>query len=312
MCGHLFIAFVLCTVVITPSTRAQFYASSNASWCLGDGLIMDGPLVNMEITSDADTLIMGVVYNRIIEYHGPSPWHYSKRHFVRSATDGKGYLFLLDSLAEYLTGDVSAEAGDPVYQVIMASDLDECLLIGYEYRLFDVVVDSVVTRMNDGISIARHYVHEVSCYNGGNGNFDPASFFWQAGLGAFAGPVLQIRSGLSGLGLNCAVAQGETVFSPWTTPVGDPGGPTICCWPLGLSVTEVDPSRHVLVSPNPSTGLFRFTNAPGEKRILDTRGREVLVTQANEVDLSGQPPGIYTAVVITASSRQAVRLVIVR
>lgn len=46
--------------------------------------------------------------------------------------------------------------------------------------------------------------------------------------------------------------------------------------------------------------------------VLDTQGRLVTSVRGNEIDLTAQPSGVYTAVVRSAGGRAAVRLVVVR
>ena len=141
--------------------------------------------------------------------------------------------------------------------------------------------------------------------------FPPDISFWQAGMATSFGPVIRFH----GVGYFCAVNNvsqydlSYTGSEPGGTVHGLPGGPAWCL-PISLGINNEHAVATLEISPNPSTGLFRFPNLPSEKRILDARGREVVVTRESEVDLSNYPPGVYTAVVTTATGRQAVRLVV--
>jgi len=86
----------------------------------------------------------------------------------------------------------------------------------------------------------------------------------------------------------------------------------------GLSVGVEEPKLSADGSlrflPNPSTGQFTLHNPRLAKNITvyTSTGQQVWQGTGNTIDLTEQPPGVYTAVVATEHGRQAVRLVVVR
>ena len=83
-------------------------------------------------------------------------------------------MFLVDSLAEYLTGDVAAIPGDTVRNVLVQNTIPDCPL--WIVDMTDVVVDSVVSLSNQGVTVIRHFVH-TPCYLNSNGQFFPNRFY---------------------------------------------------------------------------------------------------------------------------------------
>lgn len=90
-----------------------------------------------------------------------------------------------------------------------------------------------------------------------------------------------------------------------------PSGESGSCWPT--EVMEYN-SNDLRVFPNPSTGLFTFTPSTNavEKHILDQQGRMLFVTSEEVIDLTGHPPGVYTAVLFTPAGPVAQRLIVLR
>ena len=91
-------------LLLSAQLNAQFYPDSNATWCLVDQGTWEARNVNMVMDANPDTLIVGEVYKRIREYrgiYGETSFELWDRHYVRSAEDGKGYVFLLDSCLLY-------------------------------------------------------------------------------------------------------------------------------------------------------------------------------------------------------------------
>jgi len=266
-------------------TQGQFYPDSSAAWCLRDGLWQPNDFVQMVMSNDPDTLIQGQVYKRIEEYRWDNysqgfDWDVYQRHYVRSDTNGQGFVFLLDSMAEYLTGDVAAIPGDTVRNVLVQNTISDCPL-----RIFDttdVVVDSVVSLSNQGVTVIRHFVH-TPCYLNSNGQFFPNRFYWQSGIGTSGGPYLRIYTGFSPYNAFCATSNGEVQLGPWSNDWVHsylPGGPD-CCGPDAMSVQENDRISSLSLSPNPAQNELRVElgrlgrGIPATLRIFDATGRQV-------------------------------------
>jgi uncharacterized delta-60 repeat protein len=84
---------------------------------------------------------------------------------------------------------------------------------------------------------------------------------------------------------------------------------------LSVGVAEVaEPTNGPGISPNPSTGIFTLNNASTTNLITvyTSTGQQVWQGTGNTIDLTAQPPGVYTVVVATERGRQATRLVLVR
>jgi hypothetical protein len=243
--------------------------------------------------ADPDTLINSVAYKKISEYNNLSgQWEIIRDHFVRSDSNGIGYCYLPDSLAEFKTGNVSAQAGDTVHDVLWSTSYSG------GWNVSDFVCDSVITLSNDGVTVSRHYVsHPI---------FQQSQVvFWQAGMGASSGPSLR----LSGRPFYASV---EAIVQFNQTNDGLPGGPAWCT-PLPVGI-ENRTSTQLTVGPNPSTGAFVLSspNQVLQTMIFDPQGREILRTRESSFDLSRFAPGLYTAVVTTTNARQTIQLVLQR
>lgn len=315
----------LCAM-LSLSNFGQFYPVADATWCAGNGI--NGGYRHV-LDTNPDTTIAGISYKTVRNYRCldgcPSLWEASNyelisRCFIRSTPDGKGYIRDEDDTLEYLIGDIGALVGDTVRDVLILgnnwSDWEE----GFDRTTYDVIVDSIVDVERWGVTVRRHFIHELSFWNPDDSspyNFWPWRFYWQQGMGTSHGLILRMELALSDYyGLLCAMSRDTTVFSwygftdmtPWGYP---PGGPA-CCAPWDVGIGEHLFNQR-FVSENPSTGLFRLnTTAPIAVEVFDAQGRAIAAIRANELDLSAHPPGLYTAVVTTAQGRQAIRLMVVR
>ncbi len=276
-------------LIATNDTSAQFYPDSNATWCLTNGIAPNFE-IKMQMNLYPDTLILGQTYQRINEYRKePFPWILMDRHYVRSAPDGKGYAFLLDSMAEYLAGDMYAQLGDTVHNVLVKN---EGVCSFPPYQLVDVVIDSVLTITNNGVTVVRHYVH-TPCYT--DSNFHPWSFFWQAGIGTSHGSVLQITSGFAHVDIYCSRVDNTIVIPP---------GEVCGCFPNPTNVQSPKQVWNFRVYPNPTTGRITVAfDDPLERdsfySVYDAKGRllyqRLLLPgrEIEEIDLSRFGKGAY-------------------
>lgn len=289
---------------------AQFYPESNASWCIENVVSPDGFHIVVTMSDHPDTLIQGVGYKAMQTYFDDwGPWLPYGGGFVRSDPDGKGYAYLPDSAAEYLTGDINAQEGDTLHDILIeVSGGDMCASDPFVLR--DVVVDSVRIRSNLGVSVTRHYVH-TPCYLADG--WLPATFFWQAGAGTSYGPFLKTTGGLNSEHLQCITVGDTCYYQPWENWwEGLPGGP-ICCFPLTLGVGEQTANDAVRAAPNPSTGLFDIFGAQSALiEVQDEMGRSLLKTRGHMIDLSLFSPGYYFAKVHRAQGSYTLRLVVLR
>jgi hypothetical protein len=266
--------------------------------------------IQMVMGSDPDTLILGQTYKRVEEYNR-EPWWWEnstfvQRYYVRSTSDGKGYVMLLDSMQEYLAADISAAVGDTVHDVLTVSESGPLP----SFDLKEVVVDSIITLENNGVSVVRQFIHAV----GWDPLIPPFGYrtFWQAGIGNSTGPLMQLGITQGNVEPLCLRIQDTYVYTGYFLEPGLPGVPCECSLlPVGIeSRTNAQPT----IGPNPSTGLFNFTTSQRvlEAIIFDPQGRRILRTNEQHFDLTGYAPGLYTAVVTTTHGSQSVRLVVVR
>lgn len=306
------ISHALLALLISAQLTAQLYPDSNATWCLTDPNTPSEYDVNMVMDADPDTTIMGQIYKRVREYrgiYGETSFELRDRHYVRSAEDGKGYVFLLDSMAEYLTGDTAAQAGDTLQNVLVWNDMSDCY--PFDFVLFDVIVDSVVTISNAGVTVRRHFAH-TPCYLVTPGQFQPYRFFWQAGMGTSAGPYMHIRSGFVPITMICMMSGSSTRYSIWGAGPGQPGGDQ-CCWPITISnaVVERSPRSSITATPNPSTGLFSFNaTGPIALEVFNSLGQPLMNVNGRSIDLSARPEGIYVVHLASGKERAVLRLIV--
>ncbi len=287
----------LCFLGTTLSTMGQFYPDSNAVWCgVDDNGGPPGYDVQLQMDNAPDTTIGGIVYKKVTEYNDESgEWQYVGVYYVRSDASGKGYIYLPDSMAEFLTGDATAQAGDTVHDVLTG------LPNGSFYGLVDLLVDSVVVLSNAGVTVTRHYVDPDI--------FNPLSadvVFWQEGMGVNWGPIFRL-SGIPHLSSVNDTVQYDIDF----VNLGYVGQ---ICWQIsaGISNTGNNEVGRLQFTPNPSTGLFHINHTTRQVSIYNAQGRLLFQTHGPVVDLNAYPPGVYTAVVQTAKGSSALRLVVMR
>ena len=293
--------------------RAQFYPDSNATWC-----IYPGPgfpdIINLVMRAGPDTVIMGHSYQRIYMYWGSDPWTQNWAGgglgaLVRSTADGKGYVFVPDSMAEYLTGDAGVGPGDTVHDVLADNNTQFEPL---NRHLWDFIIDSVVAINNDGITITRHYVHEVSFYNSTWVEFNPQYCFWQAGMGTAQGIHLNMDDNFGHSITRCAMTGDSTVLSWYTNPPLMPSA-FVCCNSAIAAVEELPLVQDLLFMENPSGGIFHLRTGTTERMaVFDGQGRALFTTRSNEVDLSAYLPGVYVVVIVSGERHAVQRLVVMR
>ncbi|HOY29364.1 MAG TPA: T9SS type A sorting domain-containing protein [Flavobacteriales bacterium] len=291
--------FFLLALGATTHSTAQFYPNGDARWCgRDDDGSPPGYDVNYQMNADPDTLIGEQVYKRIHEYRD---YELTRVYYVRSDASGKGYAYIPDSSAEYLTGDLSAQAGDTVRNVLWSNTYQS----GIDYFVRDMVVNSIETLTNEGVTVERHYVRHVT-----DPLFHPFQF-WQSGMGTTYGPMLE----LTGSAWACMV--GDTAMYNMENDNGLPGpiGVQLCSViDQGNVITGSDQVGGTVVHPNPSYGLFHIaTPSPMLLIVCDMHGREVLhlPPYSRDIDLSLHPPGIYTVLQNTGQGRSVQRLVVV-
>lgn len=266
---------------------AQFYPEAKAYW---RGVDDNGgpPFFNVAQVMPIfpDTLINGTTYKKIRENNDASGSSQLIRdHFVRSDTSGKGYVYIPDSAAEFLTGDLNAQAGDTVHDVLVS--LTNSTDIDYFYR--DLVVDSVVTLLVEGDPRTRWYIN--------GDDFGGLLLFWQDGMGTISGPMLEMSGEWWNCCVNDTVQFGSGPCPQWITDVGE----------------ALDAAPAIMVGPNPSNGIFRFSvEYPQRFAVLNAQGAFLLSDHSSVIDLTGRPPGLYLAVVATPLGNYPLRLVVER
>ena len=279
----------------------QFYPEASATWCMLNSVSPAGYDIVAQMGSDPDTLIDGHTYKRILQYDNQfGQWWLNGKFYVRSDPSGRAYAYLLDSLAEYLTADLNAQTGDTIHQVLSFNThfASSCVSGFVDPVLVTVVVDSIVQVNAGGTMVDRYYL-DSPCWPSTPA---PNWYFWQAGMGTSQGPILFISDGFSLVSLMCSIIANTEVY---------PSGIGCDCPFLPTGLTEQAARRVVNAYPVPTAGAVTFTGAPVlAVEVRDAGGRVLFTTRAKEVDLSSYPPGVYTAVVTTATGRQAVRLVL--
>lgn len=314
---------ILLTICYFQSA-GQLYPERDAHWCGMDASWSPDAHYELYMDSDPDTVIEKKSYKRVLEYRSFSyspenVWLLHRKHYVRSALDGMGYIFLLDSMAEYPTGNSVAQAGDTVHDIIVEQNLIDCGASDGSFGLVDIIVDSVIVLTNEGVTVERFYVH-TPCFNSSNGSFNANNFFWQTGIGHSTGVFLKMNPGLSPTGIFCATAS-DTLYlgsgvSDWhiLLPGGEP-----CCISVLTNVEEKTRYSMLSIYPNPSSGIFTTEipelkgSAPYQFMILDAMGRSVFSTTTKSTrivtDLSGHV-GIFFVVVESEGSRWTTRVLL--
>ncbi len=109
--------------------------------------------------------------------------------------------------------------------------------------------------------------------------------------------------------LMCFTVNGELLYM---SPCGEPD--LQACGEIPSTITDTSHNLGAVrpATPNPSTGLFHLSQAAEQIIVYNAQGKLLFRQHGNEVDLSGYPPGVYTAVVQKAHGRSAQRLVVVR
>jgi hypothetical protein len=258
-------------LLIGITAQPQFYPSANATCCLYNNSTPEGIDFVLEMNSDPDTIIGTATYQRVTGNN----WHWTNLFHVRSSDDGKGYMYV-PSVGEFLTGDLNAVVGDTVHDVMVVSSVDECPPAP-QFNLVPMVVDSVVTLSNLGVTVTRTFVH-TPCYV--DANFIPANFFWQGGMGTAHGPFLVLTPGLSHLDLRCSMVDGIGQFNWVNEPGNLPGGPA-CCAPLTNSVEDLAGAISLRLVPDPCFNEVRLVGGSRNWRIvrvMSPDGREVMRT----------------------------------
>ena len=264
----------------------------------------------MILGPDPDTVIAGQTYKRILEYIMNGSFDHSElvqRFYVRSDTTGKGYVMLLDSMQEYLAVDVAANAGDTIPNVLTSYTWGP----DPDYEIRTVVVDSILLLENNGITVNRLFIHAIG--------WEPLVpyvgyyMFWQSGIGGSTGPLLQLEIIYGNTDPDCLRLHDTYVYSEQSGNPGLPGIPCDCSL-LPVGIEELHSAMTAFITPNPSTGQFILVLAQKAKSIAvySATGQQIWQGSGNTIDLTTQPPGVYTAVVATERGRQAVRLVVVR
>ncbi|MBZ0207155.1 MAG: T9SS type A sorting domain-containing protein [Flavobacteriales bacterium] len=298
------LALFLCLTAHNAQAQTQAYPDSSASWCFDD--FNNSYLVQVWISmgADPDTVILGQTYKRIeinASYNGQPP-ELVKYYYVRSDDTGKGYVLLLDSMQEYLAVDVGANAGDTVNDVLTIGTWG----VDPYFEIQDIIVDSVRTYENNGVTVTRQFIHAENYPI-----LDPGAayfVFWQAGAGNSVGPVLQYTFADGFNQVICVRVQDTYVYSIQS---GLPGVPCDCAL-SSVGVEEMPKVKSALISPNPSTGIFALSSPTESTTVYSPTGQELFQTTGSQIDLSAYPPGLYHAVVRTAQGVGHVRLMVLR
>ncbi len=296
---------VLVSVLLGNSqAKAQFnvyhpFPDSNAVWGMGAGCI-DGNCGTGEYIRDSysgDTLIDGFTYKRI-------------EHEVLVTAGGCCYP--PEGLGMgFLREDVSARK---VYWR-WPGESSDTLLYDFNLDVGDTINGLFRFPSNDWIVVSVDSVIVDSNYRR-RINFDTSDvyqcmrFSFIEGVGSTAGLTNEYYGpGEMGSILECFSVGGEVRYTEPCNP------DTVACGELPVNVQSFFNKRTELaVSPNPSSGQFTINGIikPTTVFVYSSTGQPVWQGSGNTIDLTAQPPGVYTAVIATERGRQAVRLVVLR
>jgi hypothetical protein len=229
----------------------------------------------------SDTIISGVAYRSV---------NLGQSGFLRD--DSLGHVFWLEEEGEQevMLYDFTASPGDTLIyppgtvfeDSLLVLEVDTILVNGIERRMLTVSLELVTW----GSVLTSQ---------------------WIQGIGSLGG-LFNLCQGPSVSGTSWLTCMSEDGIAQYG---GDTGQPYDCLIHLNVDEWAIE-SHAVSVHPNPSTGLFNLTGTglPVHALVLDIQGREVLRTLDHTLDLTGHPPGFYTAVVSTEQGRQSVRLIL--
>ena len=165
------------------------------------------------------------------------------------------------------------------------------------------MADSIII---NGVTTTRQIVKPLCC-----GAVTPElamEIFWQVGMGASFGPMLDSWAGDGFHQIQCMRILDTNVYRTGSTS----GIECDCPFELTVNINRVADRTLPAATPNPSTGLFHLAQASAQITVYNAQGRLLFRQHGDEVDLSAYPPGVYTAVVQTAKGSSALRLVVMR
>jgi hypothetical protein len=232
--------------------QAQFYPDSLANWCLRSSASPAGGSFIMHMVANPDTLINEVSYKRVepVLFTGTVFGPPFPRYYIRSLSDGSGYIYIPALNEEFKTGNVSAAVGDTVRDVLVWDNTLTCEVLvdaNLGLALAEVVVLGIDTITAQGVTVVRHSVWPLC-----SDVFEPT--FWQAGIGTEHGPLMLITPGLAHIYLGEASVGDTCYYDRITNPMGLPGGPS-CCWYTDVNgITEGVAGQHFSIRPNPTPG----------------------------------------------------------
>ncbi len=291
--------------------QGSAYPSADAGWCVLDySSPPNGGWIWLDMTETPDTVIDGTVYQRVQSYKESGnqayPWFWT--YYVRSAPDGKGYVYLLDSLAEYMTIDLGALVGDTVFQVLAFDNTQNCpdQVSNSGFLFMDLIVVDIDTITNLGVSVVRHDLLPAYCTE----LIGP--YFWQEGLGTSEGIITGVTSGLSEVRLRSGAINDTCFYNGPGNEYALLGGPS-CCTVIPTAIAEPGGPTLVQAVPNPSNGVFNIQAPVGSViTVRDARSRVLFTGKEQVIDLSRYPAGCYFATVVSGKSVANLRLVVAR
>ncbi|MBL7963160.1 MAG: T9SS type A sorting domain-containing protein [Flavobacteriales bacterium] len=286
-------------IVCDGSGQIDVLPVSSAQWQIS---YYDGPDLMFDelfyLDADNDTLIDGSTYHKLTGYYPGAGIFFAGAY----RSDGNGKLYFRTTFDQtVLLYDLDVQVGDTldVINVSIGSPVLDSISMRVE------TVDTVLLASRERKRIGVQQVWP------GMGPLGNPIHYWIEGIGGTGGLLTTCGCAtLSGSSeLRCMSANDTIQYHYFSGAVtsGMPGD----CFPV-QGMTENGPDHALRVFPNPSHGPFTIEQVPrGEMIVLAPLGVVVAHTHANELDLTGHPPGVYTAVVTTGYGRQVVRLVLV-
>jgi hypothetical protein len=271
------------TTIFAPIGATWYYnpASNGPPW-------LSNPLHSYFVV-EKDTVIQGFVAREI----GCFVNHQNNLERVDSLTQyvatvgAKVFYKVVDEFV--LLYDFGAQVGDTIHSKVESSELSlGCLSVFDEDVLsFSYVIDSLGTTIIDGELLRLQYVHTIDMPSGDNWGwiFEPiierlgykgvGGFWWGQGLGCI----------FEGGFLRCY----QDAEISWRSPLFD--GSLACDYVT--SSVEI-PDSYYSIHPNPSTGMIYLPYEANSISVFSLEGKEANYSQSeNEIDLSGNPVGLY-------------------
>lgn len=294
--GHLPNMLGAALICLPVQSRAQFNAlpDHHAQWVVH---LYDGPdFLGEESYSlsdtPGDTLIDSEPFTRL--YFGATPIG-----ALRDNGIGQVHFHSYDDQTTHLLYDFAVSTGDTVS------------VYNQPYFTTPLYITGV-----DSVQYAGQWRRRIGVSESSTST--DAGSYWVQGIGGIEG---DFWSG--GLLSTCACLTVSISYRLFCASANDtiqyglgegmPGGCSIAQNVSENSYYAVDCRAGLDAHPNPSTGVFKLTGEqPRSFSVTNAQGLVVVTDRSLQIDLIGQPPGLYVALIETPRGVQSLRLVVER